>query len=184
MVETFLIDGEIATIRYLRFSDWPDMLSYMNSLNNEKKGFVFSRHKMDGKRARKWVRGMLAEVEKKKGISLVVEIRGHVIGGSGVWKLRRNPSIGEFGIGLRHRMPHTRESLWGKGIGGKLLYAILREAKKVLKIRAVNLSAFVANYRAVALYRRCGFKERYRLRREKLCHGVLRDRIYMRKRLR
>ncbi len=182
IVKTFrLDDGELATLRYPRFSDWPDMLSEANALFREKKSFIFSRRKMNRKQARKWVRQILLAVRKRQAVSLSVEIRGRVVGGAGVWKSEYAPGRGELGIGFRSKMPYTGEKLWGRGIGTKLLRAILREAKKVLKIKVVRLNAFVANHRALALYRKFGFKEICRLRREKICHGVMRDRIYMKK---
>jgi RimJ/RimL family protein N-acetyltransferase len=57
------------------------------------------------------------------------------------------------------------------------------EAKTKLGVKTVKLGVYVANHRAVKLYKRCGFKEMYRVRKEKYHFGVMRDRVYMQKHL-
>ena len=46
------------------------------------------------------------------------------------------------------------------------------------------MAIHAANHGAVNLYLKCGFSETHRIHREKNHYGIMRDRIYMEKRLR
>jgi len=182
-VKEFLLDSDLVTFRYPRFSDWSDIMKKGNSLTREK-SFGSPQHRQTGKQHRQWMRERLKGVRKKDAVYLVVEIRGLVVGNVSIWKIPGEPGRGCLEISIRGTMPGTHEKLRGRGIGKKLIYIIMREAKAVLKINVVKLGVYVANRRAVELYRRCGFKEMYRVRREKIHYGIMHGRIYMKKHLR
>jgi RimJ/RimL family protein N-acetyltransferase len=155
----------------------------VNSLTKEK-SFGSPQHRTTGKQNRKWMRERLRGVKEYKAVCFVVEIRGIVVGSASIWRIQNKPSRGCLEISIRSSMPDNHENLWGRGIGKKLVYAIMHEAKTILKIKVVELGVYVANHGAVNLYRRCGFSEIHRIRREKNHYGIMRDRIYMKKHLR
>jgi len=183
VVKTFSLDGESVIFRYPQFSDWSDMLKKVNSLVKEK-AFISTQRRETAKKSRQWIRQILKSVEEKRSVTLMVEIRGHVVGGGSIWMAKDEDGVGFLGISIRSIMPDTHEKLWGRGIGKKLIYTLMHEAKIVLGTKVVKLGAFLINHNAVALYRKCGFKETHRVRREKIHYGVMRDRIYMKRRLR
>ena len=148
------------------------------------KSFGSFQYRQTEKQHKRWMRERLKGLRKNDAVYLVVEIHGLVVGNVSIWKIPGEPGRGNLEISIRGTMPGTHDKLWGRGIGKKLIYAIMREAKTALKIKVVKLGVYVANRRAVELYRRCGFKEMYRVRREKIHYGIMRDRIYMKKYLR
>lgn len=183
VVKKFLLDGDLVIFRYPRFSDWIDIMRKVNSLTKEK-SFGSPQHRTTGKQNRKWMRERLRGVKEDNAVCLVVEIRGIVVGSASIWRIQNKPNRGCLEISIRSNMPDNHEKLRGRGIGKKLVYALMHEAKTVLKVKVVELGVYVANCSAVNLYRRCGFGEMYRIRREKNHYGIMRDRIYMKKHLR
>lgn len=183
MIKKFLLDGDVVIFRQPRFSDWPDIMRKVNSLTKEK-SFGSPQRRTTGKQHRKWMRERLRGVKNKNAVCLVVEIRGIVVGSASIWIIQNKPDRGCLEISIRSSMPDTHESLWRRGIGKKLIYTIIHEAKVILNIKVVELGVYAANRSAVILYRKCGFREMHRIRREKNHYGILRDRIYMKKRLR
>lgn len=183
VVKKFLLDGDLVTFRYPRFSDWLDIMRKVNSLTKEK-SFGSPQYRTTGRQNRKLMRERLRGVKEGNAVCFVVEIRGVVIGSASIWRIKNKLNRGCLEISIRSRMPDTHEKLWGRGIGKKLVYAIMHEAKTILMVRVVELGVYVANHSAVNLYRRCGFSEMHRIRREKNHYGVMRGRIYMKKYLR
>lgn len=182
-VKRFFLDGDLVVFRYPHFSDWLDIMRKVNSLTKEK-SFGSPQRRTTGKQNRKWMRERLRGVKENNAVCLVVEIRGVVVGSASIWRIQNKPNRGCLEISIRSKMPDNHEELWGRGIGKKLVYAIIHEAKTVLRVKIVELGVYAANRGAVNLYIRCGFSEMRRIRREKNHYGVMRDRIYMKKRLR
>lgn len=75
------------------------------------------------------------------------------------WRFNRMRHTGRFGMSLR-------KSHWGRGIGGMLLDAMIVWARENGVTRKIGLEVQHVNERAIALYRRRGFVEEGRLRRE------------------
>jgi RimJ/RimL family protein N-acetyltransferase len=69
------------------------------------------------------------------------------------------------------------KELWGQGYGAEAMRLLLGYAFDHLNLHSVRLTVFAFNSRAIALYRRLGFKEagRWRdgLRREGRFHDVI-----------
>jgi ribosomal protein S18 acetylase RimI-like enzyme len=71
----------------------------------------------------------------------------------------------------------------GRGIGQRLMQAVLEHAGNVLRVRQVNLGVNAANQTALALYQRMGFEAFGLERGFMLLDGVLQDEIQMARRL-
>lgn len=68
---------------------------------------------------------------------------------------------------------------WGRGFGGDSIQVLMRFAFEVLGLNALWISAFAENERALALYRRLGFRD-YGLRRQAYhLNGQFRDLVLL-----
>lgn len=116
--------------------------------------------KMTKKEEIKRITNQLRMIEDKESIILVVEIRRKVMGCADVTK-EKNPSkkhTANLGISLK-------KEIRGKGIGKRLLKTVLKEAKKVLKVKIIKLSVMAPNKIAQNLYKKLGFKEIGRIKK-------------------
>ena len=179
----FLVDSDLVLFRHPRFSDWRNMMEKANSLTEEK-SFGASQQIHTAEQHMQRMTERLNAIENNIAVYLVVEIRGIVVGSACIWKTSDKPDEGWLEISIRSTIPKTRKKLRGKGIGTKLTLAILHEAKTVLMVKIVKLGVYAVNHRALQIYRKCGFTETSRVRREKNHFGTMRDRIYMQKCLR
>jgi ribosomal protein S18 acetylase RimI-like enzyme len=109
----------------------------------------------------KQVREFQVGLMRKKAPIFYAVHKGEVIGWIDIsWS--DNPRMkhrGRLGMGL---LPEYR----GNGIGGKLMDAALKQARKC-KLEKVELQVYTSNKRAIALYKKMGFKvegqiQRYR----------------------
>jgi RimJ/RimL family protein N-acetyltransferase len=151
IVDEFEIDGEKFVFRYPRFEDYPETLVFFNSLIKE--GAMMGENKKnDCKREIEHILDSLKKIENKEKIYLLIEHDGKIIGEATVDKKTKTKAhVGELGISLS---PKIR----GKGIGTKLMEAVIREAKKNLKIEIVELEGFSQNKAALWLYKKMGFQ--------------------------
>ncbi len=85
--------------------------------------------------------------------NLVAEVEGKVVGQLGlqVCQSPRRRHVAELGMGVS-------EEYQGQGIGSALLRAALEMADNWLNIRRVELTVYVSNEAAIALYERFGFE--------------------------
>jgi putative acetyltransferase len=84
--------------------------------------------------------------------------QGQVIGWCGLYRLKgREHHVAEIGIGVH-------DDFAGKGIGGKLLSAIIDTADNWLNISRIQLYVNVDNHHAIKLYERFGFQHEGTLR--------------------
>jgi RimJ/RimL family protein N-acetyltransferase len=183
VIKRFLLERDVVIFRYPHFSDWLDIMEKTNSLTKEK-SFGSPQCIQTSKQHRRGMRERLKAICDKNAVYLVVEIRGLVVGTASIWKIPGEPNRGCLEISIRSTIPNTSKKLWGRGLGKKLIYAIIHEAKVILKIKTVKLGVYAVNHGAVHLYQKCGFKETHRIRREKIHYGIMRDRIYLEKYLR
>jgi len=97
--------------------------------------------------ARKWL-----ETMAPGNISLVVEKDGRIIGNGGFERLHcRRSHVAYLGMGLH-------DDFHGRGIGTRLLRELIEIADDWLNLRRLELTVYVDNARAIALYERHGFE--------------------------
>lgn len=173
VVKKFRLNGETVVFRYPVFSDCDDLLRNFNSLIEER-AFIASEKKQTKAGKKKWLAGLLKDVKKKNKVVLAVVIGKRVVGLAHIDK-NTDASfshVGSFGIGL---IKIAR----GRGIGQRLLMAVVAEAKKVLKIKIVTLWAFAKNRIAINCYRKCGFVKTETMKGGIKHYGEYLDRIRM-----
>jgi L-phenylalanine/L-methionine N-acetyltransferase len=97
--------------------------------------------------ARKWL-----ETMAPGNISLVVEKDGRIIGNGGFEHLQgRRSHVAYLGMGLH-------DDFHGRGIGTRLLRELIEIADDWLNLRRIELTVYVDNAPAIALYKRNGFE--------------------------
>ncbi len=177
VVERFEINGKKVVIRYPRFTDVKDLMEYYNSLIEER-AFVGMQKKVSFEKELDWICNMLKNIETKKAVALVLEVDGKVVGMANVTRNKYDSQrhIGKLGIGIR-------KEFRGIGLGKRLMKAILREAKRILKLKIVTLEVYSPNKVAIRLYKKFGFKEVGRIKGGVDHYGKICDNIIMMKRL-
>lgn len=93
------------------------------------------------------------ENARERGVSLVAEIDGAVVGHLGLHpepnpRRRHAAGLGMMVDGARHR----------RGVGGRLLAAAIDLAENWLNITRLELTVFTDNRAAIALYEKHGFR--------------------------
>lgn len=174
IVKSFFSKEEKVIFRYLHPKDVKDWRLYYNSLIDEG-AFTTHKTKMTEKMANEWIEKHLGRIKRKAEACLVVEINSKVVGYAEIDIEESKEAlrlIGDLGMGLR-------KEARGRGIGEKLLRAVITEAKKVLHIKIVELDAFADNLPAVNLYKKCGFELAYTLKKAAVFHGKRLNRIHM-----
>jgi len=151
VVEEFEVGGLKVVLRYPRFEDYPDLLSYANSLVREGAP-ILTNELISKKEELRWIAKRLIEIEEGKRIMLVVEINNRVVGCAEAEKGRgRKKHVCKISIGLERRFRN-------KGIGQKLLSTLLDEAKRRLRCKVAVLLVFEDNAIARHVYEKLGFR--------------------------
>ena len=175
ILKQFRSNGEKVVIRYLRISDCDDLLENFNSLVDER-AYIMPQKKQTKRQEKKWFGSLLKKVGQGRAVALVVEINGKVLGLSQIEKAHREEEshLASFGIAIGKRAR-------GRHIGERLTKAVITEAKRVLKVKIITLTAFVRNRPAINCYRKCGFLKFGLLKGGIGHYGQFLDRIYMAK---
>jgi ribosomal protein S18 acetylase RimI-like enzyme len=153
IVQKFKVDGKEIIFRYPEAKDAADILKLVNSFVVER-AMVGEHKKPTMQKIKKALDGRLKNIKNKKIVYFVVEVDGKIKGRS--WISKKEPSAQDH---IGNLVIHLHGNLRGKGLGEKLLKEILKEAKKVLKIKMVTLEVMSKNTPAINLYKKVGFKE-------------------------
>jgi len=96
---------------------------------------------------RKWLEGLTSN-----HVSLTVELDGRIIGNGGFERLQgRRSHVAYLGMGLH-------DDYHGRGIGSRLLRELVTVAEDWLNLKRIELTVYVDNAPAIALYKRHGFE--------------------------
>jgi RimJ/RimL family protein N-acetyltransferase len=95
-----------------------------------------------------------------------------VIGDVGLYNIHAVHRSAEFGIVVDR-------STWGKGIGTRVMRAMVDYGFDELKLQRIELHVLADNERAIAVYRKLGFREEGRLRRAVFKGARLHDVLVM-----
>jgi len=151
IIQKFKIDEQEVIFRYPKESDWKGILNLTISLFEERAMVGFNT-KPTQKDTCESLTKKLKSIKKKEMVYLVCDVAGKVKGRA--W-IKKNTSdclghIGDLSI-------HLEKEDRGKGLGDKLLKAIIKEAKRVLKIKIITLEVSAENKPAISLYEKNGF---------------------------
>jgi ribosomal protein S18 acetylase RimI-like enzyme len=153
VVQKFKINGQVIVFRHPEIKDAIGIFKLVDSFIEER-AMVGENRKPKLGRIKNSLKERLKEVKNKDVVYLVVELKGKILGRAWIKRVNdhNQEHIGNLAI-------HLHSSLRGKGLGEKLLKEILKEAKKVLKIKMVTLGVMGKNTPAKNLYKKVGFKE-------------------------
>lgn len=151
-------DGIPYLIHYPKRSDLTEIWRYINELSKEKTFISFQGEEISLKDERTFLNSSIKKIKEGKAILLIAQCNNKIVGVSDVnMRPRISSHIGILGISIA-------KNIRGKGIGKKLMEAIINESRKNLKnLRMLELECFASNPVALDLYKSFGFKEYGRL---------------------
>ncbi|TDV63363.1 GNAT family N-acetyltransferase [Pseudomonas sp. LP_7_YM] len=119
-----------------------------------------------------WRKRLAASDER--AVKLVALHEGEVIGNIGLeqYSRIRQRHVGSIGMGIAVQWQ-------GRGVGSKLMAAVLEVADNWMNLHRVELTVFSDNEAALGLYRKFGFETEGRLRNYAVRDGVYVDAISM-----
>ncbi|OAJ59512.1 acetyltransferase [Paraburkholderia ginsengiterrae] len=113
------------------------------------------------------------EQRLKHGVSVCATIGGRMVGHAGLGIHERSRAHGaDLGVAVH-------DAYHGRGVGSALLQALIDCADASLGLRRIELTVFIDNEPAIALYRKFGFVEEGRSRGFAMRDGVLADCLHM-----
>ena len=173
VVQKFKADGKEIVFRYPQAKDAADILKLVNSFVAEK-AMVGENKKPTIKEIKESLAKKLKGIKDKNIVYFVVEADGKVRGRA--WVGRKEMGIQDH---IGNLVIHLSSELRGKGLGDKLIKEIIKEAKKILKIKMITLGVMAANKPAVGLYKKNGFIINGELKKGLNHHGKLVDEFLM-----
>ncbi len=83
--------------------------------------------------------------------AIIVKENGKFIGNCGLLKINFGDKSCEFGIFIGEK------DYWGKGFGTDAIKTLIKFATEELKLNILRLNVYEYNYRAIKVYKKCGF---------------------------
>jgi len=172
-------DGRKVVLRTFEKKDLKrakDFCNYINSIVEED-DFILVDVKQMPKQEREWIERNLKSLKRREAFHVVAESDERIVGIAEVSsKPYRMKHVGSFDIAIV-------KDFRGVGLGGELMETTLELGTKKLKIKpkVLQLEVFETNKRAIALYKKFGFKEVARIPKEINRRGKFIDDIIMQK---
>jgi RimJ/RimL family protein N-acetyltransferase len=169
-----LKDGTLVTLRGATEEDTAAVTKAVTAYVAENDGQVWEpgEFKKTEAEEREWIRGMIASPVE---ILILAEFDGQIVGNIDFHggDRKRLAHHGEFGLGI---LPEWRS----RGLGSALLGHMIEWVKTLPQIEKIKLRVLASNQRAIGLYKKFGFEEEGRIRREyKFSDGTYVDSISM-----
>ncbi len=167
-----MLEGKLVRLRALEAADLDREYRWVN--DEEVIGYLSSiRYPMSRADEERWLSDRPAN-GFAGGVTLAIETKdGTRIGNLGLQQI--NPEDRKAGLGIMI----GDKSYWSKGYGTDAITTLLAFAFGEMDLHRVWLTTLEYNERAIACYRKCGFREEARLRRDVFRHGRYWDFIVM-----
>lgn len=165
-------DGRRVVLRTLKWDDLEDCLEFINSLVDEKAN-ILRDQKVTRKAEIEWLAKALSRMELEEVVYLVAEVDGKVVASS---ELSRRLSgydkhLGGIGIAIKNGFRDL-------GIGTEMMKTLIEQGKS-WSLKALTLTAFANNARALHVYRKIGFVETGRIPNKFFKEGQYIDEVVM-----
>jgi ribosomal protein S18 acetylase RimI-like enzyme len=166
-------DGKVVVLRTLENKDLRrvrEFCDYLNSIIAEK-DFILFKKPVKPDFEREALKRWLGRMKKKDMVSVIAESDGKVIGVADVSrKFGAMDHVSVLGISIR-------KEYRGAGVGLAVMGECIKAAKR-LKTKMIQLHVFSTNKRAIALYKKFGFRKVAEIpkdvqRRGKLISGII-----------
>lgn len=169
-----LKDTREIVFRYPKIGDAGAMLDYINTLSKEKTFIRFQGEQLTLDFEIKRLTDLLKKIENKLAVQVLVFCNSKIVGISDlIMHEGATKHTGGFGITLAKEFRN-------KGIGKKLMTAVINEAiKNIKEIKIIFLSCFSDNTVALNLYKSMGFVEFGKLPEGIMHQDHFDDHIYM-----
>ena len=147
-------DGTHVLFREPSPRDAAQLMKFINAFVTEKRSGILINERVGLDEEKAWLRGVLADIRKRKGVMLLVDVDGEIMGNCDINRLPwKSSHVANLGIAL------SRE-IRGKGVGEALMTKTIELARKRMRgLEMLHIKAFAYNEKALALYRRFGFVE-------------------------
>ena len=147
-------DGTVLLFREPKLDDAPKMMKFINAFVTEPRSGLLIDKRVTLAGERTWLKGWLEDVKRRRGIMLLVEKDGRVVGSCTISRLTwKNTHVADLGIALS-------KEVRGRGVGEALMKKTIELARKRMRgIEMLHLKAIAYNDRARALYEKLGFVE-------------------------
>ena len=174
IVKKFKLNNKEVIFRYPKIEDVNSLLKLINSLVKEK-AYISVQKKQTPKKEMYWLFEKLKRIDTKRNIILLLEIEGEIKGLSEIERFSRvipGSHIGELEIILS-------EDIRREGFGKFFLTTIIKEAKKILKIKIIFIDVAKSNKIALNFYQKFGFRIVGKIRRGFKHYGKYLDDIIL-----
>lgn len=147
-------DGTQLRFREPYPDDAPKMMRFINAFVSEPRSGLLIDRKVTLASEKVWFKGWLADIKQRRGVMLLVEKDGRVVGNCTANRLPwKNSHAADIGIALA-------KEVRGKGVGMALMTRTIDLARKRMRgLEMLHLKAIAYNDRARALYEKLGFVE-------------------------
>ena len=161
-----------AILRAPKWEDLDDLLELINSIVDEGADIVIEERKTREEEV-DWLSGVMAKMEKGRGVHVVAEVDGIVVASSEVTRggFRCESHLGSLGIIVRSDYRDV-------GIGTETMKVLLEQAR-IMGLKVATLTAFSTNPRAIHVYEKVGFRETGRIPKGFYKNGSYIDRVIM-----
>ena len=154
-----LASGKKVTLRVLRWEDLDDLLSFINSLVEEKQGdsrsalYTGFDKKVTREDEANWLGQIMMEIEAGKVINAIAEVGGKIIANGEVTrgKYKDTSRHGQLGLTMI-------EEYRGRGIGRRIIETLVRESRRA-GLRTLEVEFLAENETARRAYEKAGFKQ-------------------------
>ena len=160
-------------IRTVLKEDAKELLNYLNIIGGESDYLTFGENEFgfDIVKEQSFIENINS---KDNSLFIVAEKSGKIIGNLNftTGNRKRIEHCGEFGVSVL-------KEYWGKGIGSALVKYLIKWANSNDKIKKINLKVREDNTKAYKLYKKLGFLEEGRVRRDYKVDNIFYDSLLM-----
>lgn len=168
-----MIEGAVVNLRAIDVADAGRYCDWLN--DREVTQHLQMRYQIPRLAEEAWIRqGSAKQMAFGQGGNYAIETKdGRHIGSVGFHYANPENRKATLGIVIGDK------AYWSKGYGTDAMLTMLRFGFDEMNLRRIDLSVDVENERAIACYRKCGFREEGRLRQHRWVRGRYVDQLWM-----
>jgi RimJ/RimL family protein N-acetyltransferase len=168
-----MLEGELVRLRPLEPEDADNYYRWLNDA--DVKQYLAQRYFISRTAEVEWLRARSGSPMAYDNVTFAVETlaQGRHIGSVGIHDTRAEDRKATVGIVI------GAKDLWDKGYGTDAMRTLLRFMFEEMNLHRVMLHVDERNDRAIAAYKKCGFREEGRMRHDRFALGRYWDTVVM-----